>query len=91
MQRFLEEVAQVEYGGPPALRGERLERMRALAYNDLSADRNTVAVVQALEAILARHAAGQPGSMVEVNTPHGGLVLHVPVRAERSILYAGRV
>ena len=35
-----------------------LDLARALAYNDLSADRQTVAVVQAMEAILARHVAG---------------------------------
>lgn len=91
IRRFFEEVACVEYGGPPAQRNERLERMRSLAYNDLSADRNTVAVVQALEAILARHAAGQPGSMVEFNTPQGGLVLRVPGLAEPIVLHAGRV
>src|SRR5713101_6835054 len=44
LRRFFEEVAFVEFGGPPALRTERLNAMRALAYNDLSADRNTVAV-----------------------------------------------
>src|SRR5207302_340599 len=71
LHRFFEEVAFVEFGGSPAGRPERLEAMRALAYNDLSADRNTVAVVQALEAILTRHARGQPGSMVEVNSPEG--------------------
>src|SRR5690242_15575658 len=50
LARFFEEVAGVEFGGPPASRPERLKAARALAYNDLSADRNTVAVVQALEA-----------------------------------------
>ena len=58
IQRFFEEVAFVEFAGPPALRAERLTAMRALAYNDVSADRNTVAVVQAMEAILERHAQG---------------------------------
>jgi hypothetical protein len=65
--------------------------MRALAYSDISADRNTVAVAQALEAILQRQAAGQPGSMVEVNGPAGGLVLRVPGRAEPVVLYPDRV
>jgi predicted dehydrogenase len=91
LRRFFEEVAFVEFGGPPALRPERLELTRALAYNDLSADRNTVAVVQALEAVLQRHAAGQPGTMVRVNGPEGGLVLHVPGSAEPVVLYPGRV
>src|SRR5262249_55046003 len=78
LQHFFEEVAFVEYGGPPGGREQRLEEMRALSYCDLSADRNTVAVVQALEAILAEHAAGRPGCVVNVNEGRGGLVLHAP-------------
>jgi predicted dehydrogenase len=91
LRRFFEEVAFVEFGGPPAERPERLQQMRALTYNDLSADRNTVAVVQALEAILARHASDQAGSMVEVNGPQGGLVLRVPGNPQPEILYADHV
>jgi hypothetical protein len=91
LRRFFEEVAFVEFGGPPADRSARLEQMRQLTYNDLAADRPTVAVVQALEAILQRHAHGQPGSMVEVNGPAGGLVLHAPGASEPVVLYPGRV
>jgi len=91
LRRFFEEVAFVEYGGPPALRTERLERMRGLTYDDLAADRNTVAVVQALEAILVKHAGGQPGCQVEVNAAEGGLVLRVPGRADAVILYPAKV
>lgn len=91
LRRFFEEVAFVEFGGPEGARAERLERMRRLDYNDVSADRNTVAIVQALEAILAQHAAGRPGSMVEVNGPVGGLVLRVPGQAELAVLYPERV
>jgi D-galacturonate reductase len=91
IQRFFEEVAFVEFGGTPALRPERLERMRALHYNDLADDRRTVAVVQAMEAILREHAAGRPGSMVEVNAPEGGLVLRRPGNAETVVMYPGRV
>jgi hypothetical protein len=91
IQKFFEEAAFVEFGGPPALRTERLNQMRALHYNDLGADRNVVAVVQALEAILKEHAAGRPGSMVEVNAPQGGLVLHRPGNAESTVLYPGKV
>ena len=65
--------------------------MRGLTYNDLSADRNTVAAVQAMEAILQRHAAGEPGCVVEVNGPRGGLVLWTPGQAEPTILYSGQV
>jgi D-galacturonate reductase len=91
LRRFFEEVAFVEFGGSAEGRRERLEQMRSLAYNDLSADRNTVAVVQAVEAILERHAAGRPGSVVEVNSPYGGLVLRVPGAAEPVILFANPV
>ena len=91
LRRFFEEVAFVEYGGPPALRTERLEQVRGLAYNDLSADRNTVAVVQAMEAILERHARGQVGTIVEANTSRGGLILHVPGRIEPEVLYPERL
>lgn len=91
LRRFFEEVAIVEFGRPPNDRAERLRQVRALTYNDLSADRNTVAVVQAMEAILEWHARGQPGAVVEVNGPIGGLVLHVPGEAESAILYPDRV
>jgi predicted dehydrogenase len=87
LHRFFEEVAFVEFGGPPADRAQRLEQMRALAYNDLSADRNTVAVVQALEAILERQAGGQPGCQVQVNCPEG-LLLGAPGASRRDILYS---
>jgi hypothetical protein len=87
LRRFFEEVAFVEFGGTPAERPERLEAMRALAYNDLSADRSTVAVLQAMEAILARHAQGQPGRMVDVAASEGGLVLRSPGQTEPVILY----
>jgi predicted dehydrogenase len=91
IRRFFEEVAFVEYGGPSSARNDRLQRMRALAYNEISADRNTVAIVQAMEAILASHAARQPGSMVEVNGPQYGLLLHVPGRSQPEPLYPDRV
>jgi len=87
LRRFFEETAYVEFAGPPALRERRLEEMRALCYNDVSADRNTVAIVQALEAILQHHAAGQPACVVEVNGPRGGLVLWKPGVANPELLY----
>jgi len=91
IERFFEEVAHVEFGGPVEQRPRRLAQMRVLAYNDLAADRRTVAVVQAMEAILERHAAGQPGCVVEVNVNEGGLVLRVPGKADGKVLYPGRV
>ena len=91
LRRFFEEVAFVEFGGPAGERPRRLEQMRSLAYNDLSADRNTVAVVQALEAILERQARGQPGSMVLVNLGGGGLVLSTPGESQTQLLYPDAV
>jgi hypothetical protein len=87
--RFFEEVAYVEFGGPKEERAARLQAMRALPYADLGGDRATVAAVQSLEAILARHAAGQPGAMVTVDDPVG-LTLYVPGQAPE-VLYAGKV
>jgi hypothetical protein len=91
IERFFREVAFVEFGGSADGRADRLRRMRGLAYNDLSADRNCVAVVQALEAILKRAAEGKPGCVVKVNGPAGGLVLLEPGSAEPLVLYEGRV
>lgn len=91
IQKFFEEVSFVEFGGAAGARDERLAQMRALHYNDVSADRNTVAIVQALEAILTEHAAGRPGCVVEVNAAEGGLVLRVPGRSVAVILYRDRV
>ena len=91
IQKFFEEVAFVEFGGPGPERNRRLQQMRALNYNDLSADRNTVAIVQALEAILTEHAAGRPGCLVEVNASEGGLVLRVPAKRDPVIIYPDRV
>ncbi|QJX00400.1 Gfo/Idh/MocA family oxidoreductase [Frigoriglobus tundricola] len=91
IERFFKEVAFVEYGGPTHARDERLASMRALHYNDLSADRNCVAIVQALEAILARSVAGVLGSNVKVNGPGAGLTLYEPGNAQPLVLYEGRV
>jgi predicted dehydrogenase len=91
LERFVREVATVEFGGPASERPGRLAAARKLAYNDLSADRQVVAAVQAMEAILARHASGTPNCIVQVDHPRGGLVLLVPGRAEPEVLYAGRV
>lgn len=88
LERFARELAFVQFGGPAAERGQRLSQMQALGYNDLAADRQTVAAVQALEAILARHAAGEPDCVVRVNDPRGGLVLYRPGSATPEVLYA---
>ncbi len=91
LERFVRELADVEFGGPAGERDKRLAAARALAYNDLSADRQTVAVVQAMEAILAKHAAGTPNCVVNVNDKQGGLVLYAPGSATPEVLYSGPV
>jgi hypothetical protein len=91
LRRFFEEVAFVEFAGPSSQRRDRLEQMRSLAYNDLSADRNTVAVVQAMEAILDRYAKGKPASIVEVNGARNGLVQTFPGQTDFEILYPAEV
>ena len=87
IERFVRELAYVEFGGSPADRPSRLEEICRLGYNDLSADRQTVAAVQALEAILERQAAGEPDCVVRVNDPKGGLVLYRPGSADPIVLY----
>lgn len=91
IERFAREVAGVEWGDTATDRDVRLARARSLAYNDLSADRQTVAAVQALEAILTHQAAGRPDAVVRVNDARGGLVLYHPGRADGEVLYGPRV
>jgi D-galacturonate reductase len=91
LERFVREVTQVQFGGPAGDRVRRLAFARTLAYNDLSADRQTVATVQAMEAILAEHAAGRPNCLVNVNDRNGGLVLYRPGVAEPEVLYQLKV
>jgi predicted dehydrogenase len=91
IERFAREAAYVQFGGPESERHTRLEHVRLLDYNDLSADRQVVAAVQALEAILERHAKGEPDCVVRVNDARGGLVLYRPGVAEPVVLYEGRV
>lgn len=91
IERYFREVVYVEHGGPPAQRPERLRQMQGLSYNDLSADRNCVAIVQSLEAILQRAAEGKPGCVVRVNGDEGGLALYEPGHPKPHVLYAGRV
>jgi predicted dehydrogenase len=91
LERFVREIATVEFGGPATERAARLAAARQLTYNDISSDRQVVAAVQAMEAILARHAAGTPNCVVEVDHPLGGLVLLAPGRTESNVLYDGKV
>ncbi len=86
LRRFVEEVAYVEFGGPKENRAARLDEMRALSYNDLSADRQVVSAIHAMEAILAHAAAGEPDGVVRISTD-GAMALHFPGRAEPVGLY----
>ncbi|MFK7779005.1 MAG: Gfo/Idh/MocA family oxidoreductase [Gimesia sp.] len=91
IERFAREVALIELGGPASERQQRLEEVRSLSYNDLSADRQTVAAVQALEAILEKHVQGEPDCVVRVNDAQGGLVLYRPGSSDAEVLYEGTV
>jgi hypothetical protein len=87
IEQFVREVAFVEYGGNTAERTRRLELMRGRMYNDIAADRQVVAAVQAMEAILERHAAGSPNAIVNVNDPHGGLALYEVGSDQPHVIY----
>jgi predicted dehydrogenase len=91
IQRFFQEVAELEWGGPAEERPARFGRLTQLVYNDLSADRPCVAAVEGMEAILAAHAAGSPGATVHVDGPAGGLVLYRPGGGAGEVLYPGWV
>lgn len=91
LERFARELAYVKFAGAASDESKRLAQVQSLSYNDLAADRQSVAAVQALEAILERHAAGEPDCVVRVNDSHGGLVLYRPGKAEPVVLYAGRI
>lgn len=90
IERFFREVAFVEFGAT-GNRSERLNQTNALSYNDIRADRNTVAVVQALEAVLKAQADGHPDSVVKVNSPSPGLHLFRPGFIEPVTLYGRHV
>jgi predicted dehydrogenase len=87
IERFVEEVALIEFAGPISERAARLDSLRQLDFSELGADRPTVAAVQAMEAILERHAVGSPDSVVHVNHPLGGLVLFEAGRSDPDVLY----
>jgi len=86
LERFARELAYVKFGGAEDARAQRLSEMQALAYNDLASDWQTVAAVEALEAILERHAAGEPDCMVRVGDAKGKLVLYRPGHSEPVVL-----
>ena len=91
LERFAREVAYAEFGGGAERRKDRLVELRTLHYNDVSGDRQVVAAVQAMEAILAKHVAGTPNCVVNVNDARGGLVLYAPGSSEPEVLYEPEV
>ena len=91
VERFIREVAFVKYGGPAESRLNRLSETASLEWNSLAADRQVVAAVQAMEAILERHAAGTPDCAVRVNSDTGGLVIYAPGSGSPEVLYDGIV
>lgn len=91
IDRFMREVATVEFGGPAQERSQRLAAAKSLTYNDVSADRQVVAAVQSMEAILERHANGQPDCVVHVNQNGRGLTLFAPGSNEPEVLYSDKV
>jgi predicted dehydrogenase len=86
LRRFVEEVAYVEYGGAAGQKRDRLEEMRALRYNDLDADRQVVAAVQAMETILEKASRGKPDGVVRID-PSGRMALHLPGSSEPVVVY----
>ena len=91
LERFAREVARVEWGGAAGERASRLAEARSLGYNDLAADRQVVAAVQALEAILDHASKGQPDGVVRVNDKAGGLALYLPGQAAPKVLFQPKV
>ncbi|MDA7977904.1 MAG: Gfo/Idh/MocA family oxidoreductase [Pirellulales bacterium] len=86
--RFAHEVAHVEFGGAKNDRSQRLRAMRELAYNDLSADRQVVAAVEAMEAILAAASSGTPDCFVRVEGNAERLLLFIPGKSEPRVLHS---
>ncbi len=86
LERFARELAYVKFGGPDSEQLKRYEQIQSLAYNDLSADWQTVAAVQGLEAILERQAAGESDCVVRIGDPHGKLVLYRPGQSTPTVL-----
>ena len=91
LEEFAREVAYVEHGLDDLTRQQRIAQLSNGYYNDITSDRQTVATVHAMEAILEQHAAGNPDCVVRVNQEAGGLVLYIPGQAEGVVLYEGQV
>lgn len=91
IEQFIREVATVEFAGPQSERAERVARITQFDYNDIRSDRQTVAAVQAMEAILEKSSQGTPDAIVYINHDLGGLALFTPGSNEPEILYSPHV
>lgn len=78
IERFLVECSMVAQAASAEEKSLRLGEVRSMGHGALESDRNVVAIVQAMEALLAAHAEGNPGGVVVVNGAAGGLVMHLP-------------
>lgn len=87
LERFARELGYVKFGGSESDQPNRVAQMQGLSYNDLSAEWQTVAAVQGLEAILERHAAGEPDCVVRVDPEAGRLSLYRPGHATPVMLH----
>jgi D-galacturonate reductase len=91
IERIFTEIAEVEHGGADNEKNSRYRTVSDLTYNDLRAERNCVAVVQALEVLLSDAALGRCGSTVFVNHELGGLVLCRAGSTDTVVCYRNRV
>jgi len=88
IERFVREVATVEFG-QEGTKDERFQQMNSLDYNNLSADRQVVAAVHAVEAILEKAAAGEPNCIVNYGDD-GSLNLFNPNSLQSETLSSGK-
>lgn len=91
IERFFVECAMVSQAGTQEHRASVVSSVRQMGYAAIEAERNVVAIVQAMEAILSSHARGFPGGVVFVDDPAGGLVLRNSRSSLPEILYEPRV
>lgn len=87
IERFLIECSMVFQATSLDSKSARLNDVRSMGHGALEADRNVVAIVQSMEALLSAHAAGMPGGIVVVNGGAGGLVMHLPGSVAPVVLY----
>jgi predicted dehydrogenase len=91
IERFFVECASVHQARDQTARTLALNTVRKMEYASIEAERNVVAVVQAMESILSSHANGRPGGIVTANNPAGGLLLWLPGESQSRVLYPGKI